>query len=348
MGKRIISIILALCLLASCFAVVGAVITANAADYTQGYPTVEGYYTVLFTNNKGWQNVNIYSWDSTSDYVTVQWPGGFMEYVQTNDYGEPQYLGYVPANCDRVIFNNGSDQQTVDITIGGHGAYYLTDYNEEGKYNYGTFDVVFIDSSTPSESQPSETTPSDPAETTPSEPAETTPSEPAETTPAKEPEFVVDNSVIKMEAGDVSKVKVVNSSEKVTYTTSDKKVVKVDSDGKITALKKGTVKITAKTGTKKFTKTVKVVNDPVLTRSKKVVKNNSTIKVKKGAKITFVVEGKVSSISNTVKSGNSKIAKITSKASQSKVVVKANKKGSTTLTVKINGVKTYKVKINVK
>jgi len=48
------------------------------------------------------------------------------------------------------------------------------------------------------------------------------------------------------------------SVEKVTYKTSNKKVATVSSRGVITAKKKGTAKITVKSGKKTYTVTVKV------------------------------------------------------------------------------------------
>ncbi len=49
-----------------------------------------------------------------------------------------------------------------------------------------------------------------------------------------------------------------NSQEKITYTSSNKKIAAVSSSGKITAKKKGTAKITVKSGSKKAVVTVKV------------------------------------------------------------------------------------------
>ncbi len=50
----------------------------------------------------------------------------------------------------------------------------------------------------------------------------------------------------------------ITSVEKVTYKSSNKKVATVSSKGVITAKKKGTAKITVKSGKKSYTVTVKV------------------------------------------------------------------------------------------
>lgn len=52
--------------------------------------------------------------------------------------------------------------------------------------------------------------------------------------------------------------KTITSQEKITYTTSNKKVATVTKNGVITAKKKGTAKITVKSGKKKAVVTVKV------------------------------------------------------------------------------------------
>ena len=52
----------------------------------------------------------------------------------------------------------------------------------------------------------------------------------------------------------------ITSQDKVTYTSSNKKVATVTKKGVIKGIRKGTAKITVKSGNKKFTVTVKVKN----------------------------------------------------------------------------------------
>lgn len=66
--------------------------------------------TLYFDNTAGWSTVNIYYW-SDSNTAMVDWPGVAMTLVEGTIY---TYT--VPADAQKVIFNNGSDQ-TADLTI---------------------------------------------------------------------------------------------------------------------------------------------------------------------------------------------------------------------------------------
>lgn len=63
-----------------------------------------------------------------------------------------------------------------------------------------------------------------------------------------------------LNAGKTYTLKITGTNKKVKWSSSNKKVATVNSQGKVTAKKKGTAKITAKVGNKKYTCTVKVKN----------------------------------------------------------------------------------------
>ncbi|MGN0476180.1 MAG: hypothetical protein ACI4HM_02470 [Ruminococcus sp.] len=132
-------------------------------------------------------------------------------------------------------------------------------------------------------------------------------------------------------------IKVVGGTAK-SWSTSNKNVAVVN-NGKITALNKGTATITATltTGQKLCCK-VFVTTAPKLSKT--------TVNVKKGKTTTVKLSGKVSSINN--KYIGTKVAKIISKTNAKTLKIKGLKKGTTTLKIKVNGVKTLKLKVNVK
>lgn len=124
----------------------------------------------------------------------------------------------------------------------------------------------------------------------------------------------------------------ITSSQKVTYSSSNKKVATVTSKGKITAKSAGTVKITVKSGSKKFT--VKVTVPKVKTTAIKGVVSEKTLKKGK----TFTLKPKLmpsySGDKITYKSSNKKVATVSSKGK-----VTAKKAGTAVITVTSGKVK---------
>ena len=74
----------------------------------------DGTIKVLFTDSKDWGNVNVHYWGNGES----QRPGKAMTYTGiTNDFGQKIYRAEIPAGVS-ILFNNGNDEQTVDITSG--------------------------------------------------------------------------------------------------------------------------------------------------------------------------------------------------------------------------------------
>lgn len=82
-------------------------------------------YTITFTNNRNWGNVNCYYW-SEADTTMTAWPGTQMTYSTTNDFGEKIYTIEIPSSVDHIIFNDGSGSHTVDISVTGSAKYYIS------------------------------------------------------------------------------------------------------------------------------------------------------------------------------------------------------------------------------
>ncbi len=119
----------------------GTKVTVNANNYydkapsTSGPIDTENAKTVYFTNNKGWNTVNIFFWGGSA---STGWPGEAMRYVGKNDGGEDVYCYSISKDTPNIIFNNGSEQ-TVDITTGveDNAGFYLD--KNTGKWTVGTW-----------------------------------------------------------------------------------------------------------------------------------------------------------------------------------------------------------------
>ena len=85
---------------------------------------------IYFTNSQNWSTVNAYFW---GEHYTENWPGTAMTWSYTNDYSQAVYAISVPSGATSVIFNNGSETQTVNIDNLNVEGYYLTGDNTDDK-----------------------------------------------------------------------------------------------------------------------------------------------------------------------------------------------------------------------
>ena len=101
-------------------------------------PIPVGTRKILFTNNKGWETVNIHYWGSSQG--DTEWPGVEMTPAGTNTFGEPQYSFNISTDVEGMVFNNGSDQ-TVDVPYDGNatGWYPLDTKDSNGHYEVGSW-----------------------------------------------------------------------------------------------------------------------------------------------------------------------------------------------------------------
>ena len=135
--------------------------SSNASDIDAGYQVCTSAYaalsqldpntggggggntdgrTIIFSNNKGFQSVNIYYWASGSE-GPVAWPGVPMTYLDTNTYGENRYTFELPEGMDKYIITDGT-AQTIDVDFtGSTGVYMLDTTDAEGHYEVGFYDI---------------------------------------------------------------------------------------------------------------------------------------------------------------------------------------------------------------
>ena len=91
---------------------------ADIDEPTQPEEPTPGYKLYL-DNVDGWDKVFVYAWDAEGAYLLGEWPGVEMTEKETID--EVEYFVYTLSSelndkTINVIFNNGSDKQTADIT----------------------------------------------------------------------------------------------------------------------------------------------------------------------------------------------------------------------------------------
>ena len=105
------------------------------------YPVNDDYTTVVFSTR--WGSASIYAWETETN-VMSEWPGMAMKFALVNDFGENQFVAYIPAEYTHFIINdNGAGQQTIDLDIADNCGVYMADM-VDGKYNVGYWDPTFI------------------------------------------------------------------------------------------------------------------------------------------------------------------------------------------------------------
>ncbi len=76
-------------------------------------------HKLYLQNVDGWEKVYVYAWDAEGAYLLGEWPG--VEMTEKETINEVEYFVYTLSSefndkTINVIFNNGSDKQTADIT----------------------------------------------------------------------------------------------------------------------------------------------------------------------------------------------------------------------------------------
>ena len=91
-------------------------------------PVVPTDDNIFFQNTKNWSNVYAYYWSDDNTKMTT-WPGVQMSSTENNVYGTK-----IPADAKYIIFSNGGDSKTEDLTLSGLNKL----YNNGTWTNYGT------------------------------------------------------------------------------------------------------------------------------------------------------------------------------------------------------------------
>ena len=98
----------------------------------------EDGYTIYFSNNQNWSTVKYYVWDSSPK---ASWPGENMTYVRMNSHNQQIFKCVFSSSYTNIIFNNGSGDQTVDISLTdiASGTGFYLDKKENGKWTVLTY-----------------------------------------------------------------------------------------------------------------------------------------------------------------------------------------------------------------
>ena len=128
------------------------VIKAAELDYAEGIVcdrrvSKNKYRTILFKNNRNWENVYLFGYDWDHNYFNGEVPGKLVDNKITDEYGDEYYAIDIPRNTQDIILSNGSGESTyelyyLEIVWGDYYAYYIdeTSGDGNGKYNLKGFD----------------------------------------------------------------------------------------------------------------------------------------------------------------------------------------------------------------
>lgn len=128
---RILGVLLSALLVVTscCFAFV----SASAEEITDKdlTETAAAGDSVYCQNDKGWDKVYCYMWDTKNGNANNKsWPGVLM-----TDMGDGLWSYEVPGTHNMIIFNNGSGTQTGDMTFPGNNALYNNSTGEWDTYD---------------------------------------------------------------------------------------------------------------------------------------------------------------------------------------------------------------------
>lgn len=95
---------------------------------------------VYFTNNNTWNSVKAYFYNS-SGTVGTAWSGTAMDKIGSNNFNQDIYKIAIPSGATSVIFNDGNNQQTVDISLENtNGSYYING-QQDGNWKVSEWDT---------------------------------------------------------------------------------------------------------------------------------------------------------------------------------------------------------------
>ena len=140
------------------------------------YPINDDYTTIVYSTN--WGSANIYAWETDSNVMT-EWPGTPMKFALVNDYGENQFVAYIPKEYTHFIINDGNGQQTIDLDISDNCGVYMADW-KDGKFTVGYWDPDFFEWNPPSPDPSDDPTTEAPTEKPSDDPTEKPSDDPTE------------------------------------------------------------------------------------------------------------------------------------------------------------------------
>ena len=90
----------------------------STQEATAPNPQVNATVRVYFSNNVNWSSVYFYVYASSTGTPQKTWPGTQITKFNTNTGGEKVYYADIDTSAyDRIIFNNGGTQQTINVPV---------------------------------------------------------------------------------------------------------------------------------------------------------------------------------------------------------------------------------------
>ncbi len=115
----------------------------------ESFPENRDYYTIVLSCR--WDTANVYVWDD-SESAMADWPGISMSFARVNDYGQNQFVAYIPVEYTHFIINDAGDLKTEDLDLTDNCGYWF-----EGTDN-GFWTPEFYSWNPPTPTTPPETT----------------------------------------------------------------------------------------------------------------------------------------------------------------------------------------------
>lgn len=111
-------------------------------------PEVSSSVTVYFTNNRSWSGVYFYLYNSSTGNEAQKWPGAPVTNYTVNNFGEKIYSAQVDTSAyDRIIFNNGAGEQTVNVPVNkASSGFFISDNSKSSPFLVGTYAATGGDS----------------------------------------------------------------------------------------------------------------------------------------------------------------------------------------------------------
>ena len=144
--KKIISVILAVCLVLTAFPLIAS---ANTSD--PGPAALQK--RVFFADYAGqFSYAYLFCWEMDNNYfidVPYEWPGIMMEQVDSNENGDVMYSAVMPYNVNYIIINDNGGKQTVEIPLGERTLITLTGEVDDSLYYKVNVEEISCDEQDP-------------------------------------------------------------------------------------------------------------------------------------------------------------------------------------------------------
>ncbi len=119
-------------------------------ESTAPNPQVNSTVRVYFSNNVNWSSVYFYTYASSTGTPQKAWPGTQITKFNTNTGGEKVYYADIDTSAyDRIIFNNGDTQQTINVPVNkASSGFFISNSSSKKAMLVGTYAYTGADCGT--------------------------------------------------------------------------------------------------------------------------------------------------------------------------------------------------------